>query len=248
MAGRKSSRPVVEEFDYEAYQDSLQMERTFNSDVDYPEGVALLEEQDDDEEVYGLEEGDEEEEEYDDLEAQDLLQAEDTLDTDLQQAEQESDLDDDQIETLISRVDMNDVVRATMSFDDLVPKKKPRTGVINQRKEKKYQHGLLVIREAVTLTPASCKRTDCMYDAARACGFKKDKDTVETKLNKVTGLKTRKILKRGTFWDSVPQGKRKLVLSALKKHVTEKHTHQDESMFDEADRPASWLTPGIMLP
>jgi hypothetical protein len=248
MAGRKAGKAVVhavEEFDYEGYQEALQMEQTFSGDVDYPDDVPLLEEEDD----FGSEEYDEEE--YEDLES-DLLRAEDTLDADLRAAEDESDLDDAQIETLISRVDLNDVVRQGMSFDELMPKKIKKTGVINQRKEKKYQHGLLVIREDVTITPASCKRLDCTFDAAKACGFKKGRDIRgEPKIVRINGVVQRKpgdVIRKGTFWDTVPAGKKKLVLIALKKHVIEKHSHQDESMFDEAERPKSWLTPGLMLP
>lgn len=208
------------EVTFEGYMDSLEMEQTFNSAVDYPDDRPILEEPEED------------------FDTDEFLRVEDNLDDDLSEAEERSDIDDAQIESIISRVDLSDVQRQSMSFDDLMPKKVVRTGVINQRKEKKFQQGLLVIREAFILTPSVCKRTDCMFDAAQALGFKKAKDTKEKG----------RIIRRGTFWESVPEGKKKLVLTALKQHVVERHTHHDESMFDEADRPTSWLTSGSMLP
>lgn len=237
MGRRARTVQTESEFDYGGYLESLEMEKTFNGDVDYPDDVPLLE--------------DEEEEELDpeeEFDAEEFLRAEDTLDDDLAAAEEESDISDNEIDSIINRVDLSDVQRVSMSFDDLVPKKKPRTGIINQRKEKRFQQGLLVIREAVILTPSTCKRADCTFDAARALGFKKAKDikSKPTKDGRGRIVSFGKILKRGTFWDSVPANKRKLVLTALKKHQEDKHTHQDESMFDEADRPGSWLSPGLM--
>lgn len=187
------------------------LNQTFSSDVDYPDDMPLIEENEEDDEQ-GLEEiefsFDEDEEIADSVESLDLALG--------QVEEEQEEYTEEEIEALVSRIDLADSDNNKLSFDELMPKKKKKTGITVQRKEKKV-HNLLVLRALVVMHPSVCDRDFCKYDAAKAIGYKK----------------------RG--WPDVPAGKQKLVLRVLEEH---KQTHKfvDNTTMDLADVPQAWLT------
>lgn len=186
---------------------------TFSGDVDYSDDMPLIEENEEDDEQ-GLEEiefsFDDDEEITNSLESLDLSMGE-------VKEEEREEYTEEEIEALVSRIDLADSDNNKLSFDDLMPKKKKKTGIVVQRKEKKV-HNLLVLRDLVVMHPSVCDRDFCKYDAAKAIGYKK----------------------RG--WPDVPASKHKLVLRVLEEH---KQTHKfvDNTTMDLADVPQAWLTP-----
>lgn len=202
--------------DYKEFISSMEtdddLNQTFSSDVDYPDDMPLIEENEEDDEQ-GLEEiefsFDEEEEIADSVESLDLSMGE--------AEEEQEEYTEEEIESLLSRIDLADSDNNKLSFDDLMPKKKKKTGISVQRKEKKV-HNLLVLRDLVVMHPSVCDKDFCKFDAAKAIGYKK----------------------RG--WPDVPASKHKLVLRVLEEH---KQTHKfvDNTTMDLADVPQAWLTP-----
>jgi hypothetical protein len=190
------------------------LNQTFSSDVDYPDDMPLIEEIEDDDEQ-SLEEVefsfDEDEEPASSLESLDLSMGQ------IEEEEQEE-YTEGEIESLLSRIDLANSDNNKLSFDDLMPKKKKKTGIGVQRKEKKVHH-LLVIRDLVVMHPSVCKLQHCKFDAAKAIGYKK----------------------RG--WPDVPASKHKLVMRVLEEHVQTQHQHVDDTFMDLADVPQAWLTP-----
>ncbi len=188
------------------------LNQTFSSDVDYPDDMPLIEENEEDDEQ-GLEEI---EFNFDDDE--EITNSVESLDLSMGEVEEEQEeYTEEEIEALVSRIDLADSDNNKLSFDDLMPKKKKKTGIVVQRKEKKV-HNLLILRDLVVMHPSVCDRDFCKYDAAKAIGYKK----------------------RG--WPDVPSGKQKLVLRVLEEH---KQTHKfvDNTTMDLADVPQAWLTP-----
>lgn len=202
--------------DYKEFIAALEVDddlnQTFSSDVDYPDDMPLIEEREEEYEQ-GLEEVefnfDEDEEPSDSLESLGLSMGE--------IEEEEEEYTEAEIEALISRIDLADSDSNKLSFDDLMPKKKKKTGITVQRKEKKV-HNLLVLRDLVVMHPSVCDKDFCKYDAAKALGYKK----------------------KG--WPSVPPSKHKLVMRILEEH---KQTHKfvDNTVMDLSDVPQAWLTP-----
>lgn len=202
--------------DYKAYMESMDadddLNQTFSSDVDYSDDMPLIEASEDDE---GLEETefsfDEEEEISNSIETLGLSMG------DVEEEEQEE-YTEEEIASLISRIDLADSDRNKLSFDDLMPKKKKKTGIGVQRKEKKVHH-LLVLRDLVVMHPSVCKFQHCKFDAAKAMGYKK----------------------KG--WPDVPSSKHKLAMRILEEHIQTQHQHVDDTFMDLADIPQAWLTP-----
>ena len=202
--------------DYKEFIAALEVDddlnQTFSSDVDYPDDMPLIEEREEEYEQ-GLEEVefnfDEDEEPSDSLESLGLSMGE--------AEEEQEEYTEAEIEALISRIDLADSDSNKLSFDDLMPKKKKKTGITVQRKEKKV-HNLLVLRDLVVMHPSVCDKDFCKYDAAKALGYKK----------------------KG--WPSVPPSKHKLVMRILEEH---KQTHKfvDNTVMDLSDVPQAWLTP-----
>ena len=202
--------------DYKEFIAALEVDddlnQTFSSDVDYPDDMPLIEEREEEYEQ-GLEEVefnfDEDKEPSDSLESLGLSMGE--------IEEEEEEYTEAEIEALISRIDLADSDSNKLSFDDLMPKKKKKTGITVQRKEKKV-HNLLVLRDLVVMHPSVCDKDFCKYDAAKALGYKK----------------------KG--WPSVPPSKHKLVMRILEEH---KQTHKfvDNTVMDLSDVPQAWLTP-----
>lgn len=203
--------------DYKEFIAALEVDddlnQTFSSDVDYSEDMPLFEENEENEEQQGLEEVefsfDEDEEPADSLESVGLSMGE--------AEEEQEEYTEAEIEALVSRIDLADSDNNKLSFDDLMPKKKKKTGITVQRKEKKV-HNLLVLRDLVVMHPSVCDKDFCKYDAAKAIGYKR----------------------RG--WPDVPVSKQKLVLRVLEEH---KQTHKfvDNTVMDLSDVPQAWLTP-----
>lgn len=103
-----------------------------------------------------------------------------------------------------------------LSFDEMFPTKKEKTGVLVQLKETKGSH-YLVLRNAVVLTPSVCRKITCSYDASKAAGFKE--------------------------WDKVPNDKKKLVLAILQRHDESKHKFVDNTIMDKSEMSGAWLSP-----
>jgi hypothetical protein len=189
------------------------LNQTFSSDVDYPDDMPLIEETEEDDEL-GLEEV-----EFDFDEDDEPANSVESLNLSMGEIEEEQEeYTEGEIESLISRLDLADSDNNKLSFDELMPKKKKKTGIGVQRKEKKVHH-LLVIRDLVVMYPSVCKQGHCKFDAAKAIGYKK----------------------KG--WPSVPASKHKLVMRVLEEHVQTQHQHVDDTFMDLADVPQAWLTP-----
>lgn len=205
--------------DFKEFMTSMEadddLNQTFSSDVDYPDDMPLIEENEDYDEQ-GLEETefsfDEDEELSNSLESLDLSMG------DVEPEEEQEEYTEAEIESLLSRINLADSDNNKLSFDELMPKKKKKTGIGVQRKEKKVHH-LLVLRDLVVMHPSVCKLQHCKFDAAKAIGYKK----------------------KG--WPSVPPSKHKLVMRVLEEHVQSQHQHVDDTFMDLADVPQAWLTP-----
>lgn len=191
------------------------LNQTFSSDVDYSEDMPLIEEI---EEGPGLEEV-----EFESLDFEDEVEPSDSVESlnlamgEIEE-EEEEEYTEAEVEALISRINLSDSDKNVLSFDDLMPKKKKKTGIMVQRKEKKVHH-LLVLRDPVIMYPSVCPLQHCKFDAAKAIGYKK----------------------RG--WPDVPPSKHKLVLRVLEEHSQTQHTHVDDTIMDLSDVPQAWLTP-----
>lgn len=205
--------------DFKEYIQSMEVDdelnQTFSSDVDYPDDMPLIEETEEDDEQ-GIEEVefsfDEDEESPSSLESLDLSMG------DIEEEEESEEYTEEEIQALITRIDLADSDNNRLSFDDLMPKKKKKTGISVQRKEKKVHH-LLVLRDLVVMHPSVCPLQHCKFDAAKAAGYKK----------------------RG--WPDVPASKRKLVMRILEEHSQTQHKFVDNSIMDLSDVPQAWLTP-----
>lgn len=203
--------------DYKQVIQSLEVDddlnQTFSSDVDYSDDMPLIEE-----EYPGLEEVDFDEVDFDD-EEEPSTSAEFLASSIIEEEEEEEEEEytEEEIASLIARIDLADSDKNKLSFDDLMPKKKKKTGIMVQRKEKKVHH-LLVLRDNVIMYPSVCKLQFCKYDAAKALGYKK----------------------RG--WPDVPKSKHKLIERILEEHMLT-HKFIDDSVMDLADVSQAWLTP-----
>lgn len=206
--------------DYKQVIESLEVDddlnQTFSSDVDYPDDMPLIEE-----EYQGLQEVDFDEIDFEDEEepsrSLDFPTDDITEEVIEEEEEEEEEYTEEEIAALIARIDLADSDRNKLSFDDLMPKKKKKTGIIVQRKERKVHH-LLVLRDNVIMYPSVCKLQHCKYDAAKALGYKK----------------------RG--WPDVPRSKHKLIERILEEHMMT-HKFVDDSVMDLADVSQAWLTP-----
>lgn len=192
-----------------------ELNQTFSSDEDYSDGMPLIEEL---EEEQGLEEVEFESLDFDDEEEPSQSLEALGLSVDDVEEEEQEEYTEDEIESLISRINLADSDKNSLSFDDLMPKKKKKTGITVQRKEKKVHH-LLTLRDLVVMYPSVCDRQECKFDAAKAVGYKK----------------------RG--WPDVPASKHKLVMRVLEEHQQQQHRHIDNSTMDLSDVPQAWLTP-----
>lgn len=202
--------------DYKEFMAAMEtdddLNQTFSSDVDYPDDMPLFEENEEYEQ--GLEEID-----FSFEEGEEPTQSLESLDISLGDVEEEQEeYTEDEIESLLSRIDLANSDNNKLSFDELMPKKKKKTGIGVQRKEKKVHH-LLVLRDLVVMYPSVCKLQHCKFDAAKAIGYKK----------------------RG--WPDVPASKHKLIARVLEEHVQDQHQHVDDTFMDLADVPQAWLTP-----
>jgi len=134
-------------------------------------------------------------------------------------SEEEDVFDDEEVEAYLENVNFEDSKLDGLSFDDLVPKNVPESGVKCQLKENIVQPHFLVLREFVERTPSVCVYRDCFYDGAKAIKFKN--------------------------WHKVPVNKRKIALIALERHVQLRHKFRDTDIVDKAHIPTSWLSPTI---
>lgn len=208
MAKRTKSRNNIQEF-IETMEVDDELHQTFSGDVDYSEDRVLIED-------LGEEEYDFSDFTFDDVEE---TEEEFIAPSDEPEEESEEELEEyteDEIQALLARLDLADSDKNKFSFDALMPKKKKKTGIQIQRKEKKVHH-FLVLRDMVRMTPSVCKRPDCKFDSAKALGWKK----------------------RG--WDDVPVGKQSLVLRILEEHMQSEHIFTDDSIIDLSDMPQAWL-------
>lgn len=179
------------------------LNQTFSGDVDYSEDRVLIEDLGEEEYDFKDFTFDDEEEEVEELTVE-------------PEEEPEEEYTEEEIQSLLARLDLADSDRNKFSFDALMPKKKKKTGINVQRKEKKV-HNLLILRDMVKMTPSVCTLSWCKFDAAKAMGWKK----------------------RG--WDDVPKNKQSIVLRVLEEHVQSEHQHTDDSIIDLADMPQAWL-------
>lgn len=135
----------------------------------------------------------------------------------VEEFEEPDEYTEEELEAFFGKIDLDESnAISQLSFDEMMPARTEKTGVLVQRKENKISN-LLILRDLTELTPSVCKLTHCSYDAARAAGFKK--------------------------WDNVPQRKQKLVLQILQQHIDKKHKYVDDTIIDKADVPTSWLAP-----
>ena len=211
----KRSRNNFKEY-MESMETDEDLNQTFSSDVDYSDDRPLIEESFDEEQAI-------EEIDFESLDFEDEVEPSNSVESlnlamgEIEEEEEEEEYTEAEIEALISRIDLADSDSNKLSFDDLMPKKKKKTGIKVQRKEKKVHH-LLVLRDLVVMHPSVCDKDFCKYDAAKAIGYKK----------------------RG--WPDVPASKHKLVFRILEEH---KLTHKfvDDTVMDLSDVPQAWLTP-----
>lgn len=152
-------------------------------------------------------------------EEEELLEASDGSDEELVNEEEDEEWSDNEIEAYLKQVSLKDDGKKGTPFEQVMPKKKPRTGIKIQHKQRKI-HNLLTIRELVELTPSVCKFEHCMYDAADKAGF--------------------------IDWAHTPKSKQKLVLRILQKHVKEEHKHVNHSIIDKADVQSFWLSSNMI--
>lgn len=165
-----------------------------------------------------FEEGEEEFEEEELLE-EELLEASGGSDEDLVNADEDVEWSDEEIDAYLKQVSLKDDGKKGTPFEQIMPKKKPRTGIKMQHKQRKI-HNLLTLRELVELTPSVCKFEHCMYDASEKAGF--------------------------GDWQHTPKSKQKLILRILEKHVKEEHKHVNHSIIDKADVQSFWLSSNMI--
>lgn len=200
--------------------DSLEVDeelnKTFSSSVGDPDHAVQFEDFFSDDEPEQEDEFDEEELEAFEEEEEEVI----TLASEeLVNEDEEHEFTDQEIEAYLSQVSLKDDGKSGTSFSQLMPKKKARTGIRMQHKQRKV-HNLLTLRELVELTPSVCKFEHCMYDAADKAGFQN--------------------------WHKVPKSKQRLVQSILQKHVKEEHKYVNHTIIDKADVQGFWLSSNII--
>lgn len=132
--------------------------------------------------------------------------------------DEEEEYSEDDIESFLENVNFESSDNR-LSFDEMMPATVVETGIKFQQKENIVTPHYLVIRELVERTPSVCHYKDCLYDGAKAIGFKN--------------------------WHKVPKSKQKIALAALQKHNVQKHKFRNNELIDKAEIPSSWLSPTL---
>lgn len=193
-----------------------ELKQTFSSSIDQSENSPVFEDffGDNEEDEFPIDPDDGFGEEFFE-EQEELLSPEEEF----EEEEDEPEFSDEEIEAYLAQVSLKDDGKPGTNFEQVMPKKKPRTGIKMQHKQRKI-HNLLTLRELVELTPSVCKFEHCMYDAAAKAGFRE--------------------------WSKVPASKQRLVLSILQKHVKEEHKYVNHSIIDKADVTGFWLSSNMI--
>jgi hypothetical protein len=130
----------------------------------------------------------------------------------------EEEYTEEEIEAFLENVD-TEGTGSKMSFDEMMPQKFVETGIKFQQKENIVTPHYLVIRELVEKTPSVCHYKDCMYDSAKAIGYKN--------------------------WHRVPKSRQRIALAALQKHNQDRHKFRNNELIDKSEIPTHYLSPTL---
>lgn len=142
----------------------------------------------------------------------------DNLEQEQQDFDEDEEFSEEEVESFLENINLEDS-NNPLSFDEMMPKQVVHTGVKYQQKENIVTPHYLILREWVERTPSVCHYKDCLYDGAKAIGFKN--------------------------WHKVPKNKQKIALAALDKHTQQKHKFRGTDLIDKAEIPTSWLSPTL---